>query len=88
MGPADQQLGGGDGPDAGLGQQGRSHGHDEQAQLGLQLLGLLSGGQGPLGGQAKRPHGGPVLHRISEGGHQPGAGAELLAPGPPPQAVA
>ena len=71
MGPADQQLGGGDGADAGLGQQGRGHGHDELAQFGLELVGVMSGGQGPLGGQGQRAHGGPVLHRI--GGQRPPA---------------
>jgi hypothetical protein len=88
MGPADQQLSGGDGADPGLGHQHRGHGRDELAQLGLQLLGVSSGGQDPLGGQAKGPHGGPVLHRIGGRGDQPDAGAERLAPGPPPQDAA
>jgi hypothetical protein len=40
MGPADQQLSSVDGPDPGLGQQGRRHGYDELAQFPLKLLGL------------------------------------------------
>jgi hypothetical protein len=88
MGPADQQLGSVDGPDAGLGQQGRGHGRDQLAQLRLQLLSVMSGGQGPLGGQGQRPHGGPVLHRVSRCGDQLGAGVDLLAPGAPPQGAA
>src|SRR5215207_8779569 len=47
----------------------------------------MSGGQGPLSGQGQRPHGGAVLDRIGGQGYQLGTGAELLAPGPPPQAV-
>jgi hypothetical protein len=78
MGPADHQLGSADGADPGLAEQGRGHDHDQLAQLSLQLLGVLSGGQDPLGGQAKCPRGGPVLHRITRQGHQPGA--DLLAP--------
>src|SRR5215216_2121326 len=54
MGPADQELGGVDGADAGLGQQGRGHNHDELAQFGLQLVGVLTGSEDPLGGQAQR----------------------------------
>jgi hypothetical protein len=50
-------------------------------------VGVLPGGQDPLGGQAEGLHGGPVLHRISRQDHQGGAGAQLLAPGAPPQAV-
>ncbi len=52
MGPADQQPSSVDGPDPGLGQQGRRHGHDELAQFPLKLLGFLTGGQDPLGSQA------------------------------------
>ena len=37
-----------------------------------------------LSGPAQRAHGGPVLHRIAGHGHQPGAGTNLLAPGPAP----
>jgi hypothetical protein len=51
MGPADQQLGGADGADPGLGQQGRGHDHDELAEFGLKLVGVLAGGQDQLGGQ-------------------------------------
>ena len=87
MGPADQQLGGGDGADPGLGEQGRRHDGDELAQFGLEPVGVLTGGQDPLGGQGQRLHGGPVLHRIGGGGDQPGAGINLLAPGAPPQGV-
>jgi hypothetical protein len=76
------------GPIPGWAEQGRGHGHDELAQLRLQLLGVSSGGQGPLGGQGQGPHGGPVLQWIAGGGDQPGTGTELLAPGPPPQTVA
>jgi len=54
LGPADQQLGGVDRADAGLGQQSRGHGHDELAQFGLELVGVLTGGQDPLGGHAER----------------------------------
>jgi hypothetical protein len=64
MRPPDQQLGGADGSDPGLGQQGRRHDQDELAQFHLQLLGVLPGGQDPLRGQGQRSHGGPVLHRI------------------------
>jgi hypothetical protein len=71
MGPADQQLGGVDGTDAGLGHQGRGHDRDELAQLRLQLLGVVSGGQGSLGGQAECLDGGAVLHRIAGGGDRP-----------------
>jgi hypothetical protein len=71
MGPADQQLGGADGSDPGLGQQGRRHGHDELAQLQLQLLGLTPCDEDPLGGHGQRPHGGAVLHRIGGCGDQP-----------------
>jgi hypothetical protein len=46
--------------------------HDELAQFGLQLLGIMSGGLDPLGSQAQRPHRGPVLYRISQCGDQPG----------------
>jgi hypothetical protein len=45
MGPADQQLSSVDGPDPGLGQQGRRHGYDELAQFPLKLLGFLTGGR-------------------------------------------
>jgi hypothetical protein len=51
MGPADQQLGGADRADPGLGQQGRGHDHDELAEFGLKLVGVLAGGQDQLGGQ-------------------------------------
>jgi hypothetical protein len=87
MGPADQQLGSGDGADPGLGQQGRGHGRDELAQLRLQLLGVMPGSQGPLGGQAECLDGGAVLHRIGGQGHQPRTDADLLTPGPPPKTV-
>jgi hypothetical protein len=48
-------------------------------------LAFSPGDEDPLGGHAQRLHGGAVLHRIGGCGDQLGAGADLLAPGPPPQ---
>jgi hypothetical protein len=52
-----------------------------------QHLGVMTCGQDPLGGHGHGPHGGAVLHRIGGCGDQPGASADLLAPGPPPHGI-
>ena len=81
MGPADQQLGGADRSDPGLGEQRRRHHHDELAQFPHEPVGVMTGGQDPLGGQGQRAYGGAVLHRIGGGGRAGGAGEVVAGPG-------
>jgi hypothetical protein len=77
--PAAQQLGSGDRPNPGLGQQHRGH------HLHQHLPGLLLGGQGSLGGQQQRPNHRAMLDQIGGRSDQDRARLRLPKPGSPAQ---
>jgi hypothetical protein len=71
------------GPIPGFGESGRGQDGEELAQFGLQLVGVLAGGQDPLSGPSKRPPGGPVLHRIAREATSPAQARSWWRRGPP-----
>ena len=81
MGPADDELGGGDDADPGQVEQFGAGLHDELLQVGFVLSGFGLEEQGAAGGGADRGDGGAVLDAVAGQGSQPGATVELLVGG-------
>jgi hypothetical protein len=75
VGPGVEDLAGGDGPDAGFGDELGRGVVDEQLELGFQVVGLGSQDLDAASGGSQGSHGGPVLDAVF--GHDPQAGATL-----------